>query len=136
MTEEQALAALRAARNPSSHESWETAKHFLTAPGFGRGVRQAAMRGLGVGVFMSRIPFDDSGPRKAAELVALLTPFLADPDPTNRLAAARELGSAKIPASIAALEARKKVEQDARVLTEIDGALREIARKDFEPGGR
>ena len=85
---------------------------------------------------MSRIPGDDSGPRKAAELVSLLTPFLADPDPTNRLAAARELGSAKIPASIAALEARKKVEQDARVLTEIDGALREIARKDFEPGGR
>jgi len=106
-----------------------TAKRLLTAPGFGRRVRQTAMRTLGIVVFM-----DHSRPRAIdAELVSLLTPFLSDDDPSTRLSAARELSHGKIPAATAALEARKRVEEDARVLDRIDASLRAIAKKDDFP---
>jgi HEAT repeat protein len=131
MTDAEALRALEEASETMSPTQWETARRLLTAPGYDRRVRQAAMRALGVTVFMASagapgMPAD----AKASELVTLLAPFLSDPDPTTRLAAARELESAKIPAAVAALEARKRVEADARVLDAIDHALREIARKD------
>ena len=84
------------------------------------------MRTLGVAVFMARVT-PDANPR---ELVQLLTPFLDSDDPSLRLSAVREFGQAKIPEATRALEARKKVEVDARVLREIDGALQAITRRD------
>ena len=84
------------------------------------------MRTLGIAVFMMRVT-PGGNPR---ELVQLLTPFLDSDDPSLRLSAVRELGQAKIPEAARAMEARKAVEVDARVLREIDGALRAISRRD------
>jgi len=128
-TSEEALATLEALSFSRSGEEWATARRLLTTPDFDRRVRQSAMRALSVAVFMER-----SRPQAhAGELVSLLTPFLSDDDPSTRVAAARELSNAKIPAATATLEARKRIEADARVLDEIDASLRAIARKDDFP---
>ncbi|HWC75281.1 MAG TPA: hypothetical protein VG454_15205, partial [Gemmatimonadales bacterium] len=104
--------------------SWDIAKRYLSDPS--RQVRASASRALSIQVFMSRfVPHAN-----AAELVRLLTPLLNSNDPADRMVAARDMAVAKIPASIAALEERKKIEADARVLTQIDESLQEIARPD------
>jgi HEAT repeat protein len=128
-TDEEAIATLEALGEARSPEKWATARRLLSNPRYGRRVRQFAMRALGIDVFMAHFTPQAS----AVELVSLLTPFLSDDDPSTRLAAAREFEHAKIPEAVAALEARKRVEQDARVLDQIDGSLREIARKDDFP---
>jgi aminopeptidase N len=107
---------------------WNIARKYLTDPKSSRPVREAAMHALGIGVFMSRF---NPGP-DPNEVVNLLAPFLASEDPSLRLSAARELGQVKIPTARAALESRKRVEVDARVLREIDQAIAEMSRP--EPG--
>lgn len=105
---------------------WELAKRYATDPASSRMLRETAMRTLGLAVFMSRATPEGS----PEELVALLAPYLDSDDPSLRLVAAREMGEARIPAATAALEARKAVEVDARVLAQIDDSLRRIAAPD------
>lgn len=87
------------------------------------------MRTLGIAVMM-REAMQGPDPKAVVDLIA---PFLDVDDPSLRLSAARELGMVKVPASKAALVARKSREVDARVLHEIDRSLREIDRR--ERGG-
>ena len=72
----------------------------------------------------------------AEELIALLRPFLDSEDPSLRMAAAVEFSSTDIPAARAALEERKLVEVDPRVLRAIDESLIEMAKERFQPPGR
>ncbi len=82
-------------------EGWDIARRYLTAPG-----------------------------ASARQLVELLTPLLNSDDPSDRIVAARDIAAAKIPEARAALGERKKVEADARVLTQINESLQEIDRPD------
>lgn len=124
-TESEQLAALHATSGEDP-QGWVLAKRILTTPNASRRVRAAASRTLSIGVFMSHF----NGFGNAAELVELLTPLLNSDDPSDRLVAARDIAAAKIPAARAALLARKQVEADARILTQIDESLREIERPD------
>jgi len=123
-TDDEKSQAISLASGSHLPQSWDIAKRYLSDPS--RQVRASASRSLSIQVFMSRfVPHANAG-----ELVRLLTPLLNSNDPADRMVAARDMAAAKIPASIAALEERKKVEADARVLVQIDESLREIARPD------
>jgi aminopeptidase N len=110
--------------------AWDAGRHYLTAASSSRAVRQAVMRQMGIGV---RYQFRPEA--NADELIALLRPFLNSEDPSLRLAAAREFSSTNIPAARTALEERKRVEVDARVLRTIDESLGEMAKERFRPPG-
>lgn len=121
-TDDEKAQAISLASGSHLPKSWEIAMRYLSDPS--REVRASASRSLSIQVFMSRfVPHANAG-----ELVRLLTPLLNSSDPADRMVAARDMAAAKIPASIAALEERKKTEADARVLMQIDESLREIAR--------
>jgi aminopeptidase N len=121
---DRASAAATLADN-SMPDAWEVGKRYLTAPSSSRAVRQAVMRQMGITVRHREA--------NAGEFIALLRPCLASDDPTNRLAAVRECSSTKIPPARAALEERKQVEVDARVLRAIDESLSEMAKERFRP---
>lgn len=110
--------------------AWDAGRQLLTAASSSRAVRQAVMRQMGIGV---RYQFRREA--NAEELVALLRPFLNSEDPSLRLAAAREFSSTNIPAAHTALEERKRVEVDARVLRTIDESLGEMTKERFGPPG-
>jgi aminopeptidase N len=123
-TDDEKAQAISLASGSHLPKSWDIAKRYLSDPS--REVRAAASRSLSIQVFMSRfVPHANAG-----ELVQLLTPLLNSSDPADRMVAARDMAAAKIPASVAALEERKKVEADARILMQIDESLQEIARPD------
>jgi HEAT repeat protein len=112
--------------------AWEVGKRYLTAPSSSRAVRQAVMRQMGAAV---RYQFHREA--NAEEFIALLRPLLASDDPTLRLAAVLECSSTTIPAARAALEERKQIEVDARILRAIDQSLSEIAKERLRaPDGR
>lgn len=123
-SDEEKASLLNVVASPEVPGGWNIAKQYLTDPKSSRLMREAAMGALGAAVFMERVR---SGP-DPKEVVDLLAPFLDVDDPSLRLSAARELGEVKIPASAAALEARKAREDDARVLHEIDHSLAGIPR--------
>jgi len=111
--------------------AWAVGKRYLTSPSSSRAMRQAAMRQMAISVRYQFTP--EANP---TEFVALQGPFLNADDPSFRLAAAREVSCARIPESRAALEARKKIEVDARVLVAIDESLAGLAKPDNIPWSR
>lgn len=105
---------------------WAIGRRLLTDSGSSRAVKQAAMRQLAIAVSMQQ--WNPGASRE--EFVKLAEPLLASDDPSTRLAAARDLSVVNGPAAIAALEARKAVEVDALVLTEIDRSLARATHSD------
>src|SRR6185312_13875384 len=103
---------------------WDVGRGLLTDSASSRAVKQAAMRQLAIAASMHY--WKSGGSRD--EFVKLVEPLLASDDPSMRVAAARDLSVVNGPAAIAALEARKAVEIDALVLTEIDRSLAQVSR--------
>jgi aminopeptidase N len=87
------------------------------AAGRGRAARTAA-----IAAFAARAAGDSSG-EAASAFVERLAPLLDDPDLFVRQAAARALGRRGGAAAIPALERRRLVEAEGRVITDIDAAL-------------
>src|SRR6185437_11148484 len=103
---------------------WAIGRRLLTDSASSRAVKQAAMRQLAIAASMHY--WKPGGSRD--EFVKLVEPLLASDDPSMRVAAARDLSVVNGPAAIAALQARKAVEIDALVLTEIDRSLAQASR--------
>ena len=103
---------------------WAIGRRLLTDSASSRAVKQAAMRQLAIAASIHY--WKPGGSRD--EFVKLVEPLLASDDPSMRVAAARDLSVVNGPAAIAALEARKAVEIDALVLTEIDRSLAQVSR--------
>jgi HEAT repeat protein len=87
-------------------------------PGRGRAARMAAIAALA-----ARTAADAAIGAASAPLVERLAPLLDDPDLFVRQAAARALGRSGGAAAIPALERRRLVEAEGRVITDIDAAL-------------
>ncbi|HEX6060346.1 MAG TPA: M1 family metallopeptidase [Gemmatimonadaceae bacterium] len=66
---------------------------------------------------------DSASAERTAALGALLVPLLDDRDPFLRQDAARALGRLGVTSAIPALERRRAIEPEGRVLTDIDAAL-------------
>lgn len=109
---------------------WDVGRRLLTDSASSRAVKQAAMRQLAIAASMD---YWKSGASRD-EFVRLVEPLLASDDPSMRLAAARDLSVVNGPAAIAALQARKAVEIDALVLTEIDRSLAQASRDNSDTG--
>ncbi|HEX6966905.1 MAG TPA: M1 family aminopeptidase [Gemmatimonadaceae bacterium] len=107
-------AGVRALAYVPTEAAWDTLLTFL-APSVVRETREAAIASL-----LAR-----SKGREAA-LAQALVPVLDAPDFYSRVDAAVALGRLKQAASIAPLEARRKVEAESRVINAIDAAVAEI----------
>lgn len=106
-----AIAALAEVDSP---DAWTIAMRFLPA-GHSQGARETAL---------SVLVRKSAG--RQAELARAVEPLLNDPDLFIRSAAARALGRLGQPSSVAALEARRKVEAESRVVNAIDAALAQL----------
>lgn len=115
-TDMERTSALRALSLTHSPDAFTLCSH-LVARGGSAFARLAAMETL---VKSAR----ETG--RQSDAAAELAPFLDDPDLFIREAVARSLGSLDVPSSTGALESRKRVEAEGRVLTAIDDALTAI----------
>jgi aminopeptidase N len=107
-------AGVRALADVPTEAAWDTLLTFL-APSVVRETREAAIQSL-----LSRAQ------GREAELAQALVPVLDAPDFYSRADAAAALGRLKQAASIAPLEARRKIEAESRVINAIDAAIAEI----------
>ncbi|HEX2778755.1 MAG TPA: M1 family aminopeptidase [Gemmatimonadaceae bacterium] len=110
--------AVRALRGVDSPEALPMLTRFLAA-GTSRNTRVAAISAM-----VARAAGHE------AEVAAAVTPLLdAEDDLFVRIEAARALGELKQQSSIAALEARRRVEAESRVINTIDAALEKLRGK-------
>ena len=101
-------------------QGWGPALRFL-APGTIRETRQAAVHTL--------LALAAGDTARTAELVPALLPLLDADDLFVRQTAANALGQLGQPSSVAALERRRRVEAESRVINEIDAAVEAIRRR-------
>ncbi|HEY9450356.1 MAG TPA: HEAT repeat domain-containing protein, partial [Gemmatimonadaceae bacterium] len=100
-------------------EAWDMLLPYLAAT-VDRHTRQAAIAAL--------VARAEAGGREA-DAAAAMEPVLNAPDFYSRAAAAQALGKLGQPSSIPALEARRRVEAESRVINAIDAAAAEIRAK-------
>ena len=126
--------ALEVARDLLRREEWRDLARVAALEGLAR-IRSAESRALivgqlGDGARPGRIAAMNAlaahGGRGDTASVRILAPFLEDPDPFIRAAAAGALGRVGDAATIATLQARRAVEQEARVRTALDQAVRRL----------
>jgi aminopeptidase N len=98
-------------------DGWALAKAYL-APGTSRETRRAAIATL--------LLFARADSARGGELAAALALLLDADDLFIRQSAAAALGELGQPTSVGALEARRAVEAESRVINEIDAALRAL----------
>ena len=112
-----ALAALGAIEGD---DAWALLDEHLAAA-HGGAARRTALAALVRRARAARA--DSAGATRAAALGARLVSLLDDPDPFLRQDAARALGRLGATSAIPALERRRAIEPEGRVLTDIDAAL-------------
>ena len=112
--------ALAALGELQGRESWALLVEHL-GPAHSRAARRTAIAAL-TGRARS-MPVDPAGREPATSLAEWLVPLLEDRDPFVRQDAARALGRLGVGSAIPALERRRAVEPESRVVTDIDAAL-------------
>ncbi len=126
--------ALNVARDMLRREEWRDLARVAALEGLAR-IRTAESRALivehlGEGARAGRVAAINAlaahGERGDTASVRILTPLLEDDDPFIRSAVAGALGRVGDSTTIATLQARRAVEQEARVRTALDQAVRRL----------